>query len=180
MRNWLRAAGGAAALALLAVAGTYLLNHGLVGRPVAAALREDPRNSGFELSARFGSYFLTRTLVLDLRSVDEASPADLWRGLFQSAAALDERGRSFDIVVLARQGEEIFRLPGQEFAWFGTQYRAGANPLYLIRNLPSKLRHPNGMPAYGEWAGGWLGVLNQELSDANDAVRTWAGAGVGF
>src|SRR5690606_35609801 len=108
MRNWLRAAGGAAALALLAAAGTYLLNHGLVGRPVAAALREGPRSSGFGRSARFGSYFPTRTLVLALRSVDEARPAAPWRRLFRRAAGLDERGRSFDSAVLARQGEEIF------------------------------------------------------------------------
>lgn len=175
MAKRLRAAIAVAGILTVAIVGTLMLNHLLVGRPVDAALREDPRNAGFDLSARFGSYVRFDILVLALRSAEEASPADLWRGVLQSAAALDEHGRSFEAVILARRGPEVFRITGPDFAWLGAEYRMGQNPLYLVRKLPSKLYQPDGSPAYGEWTGGWLGVLGQEMSDVVDAARTWVG-----
>src|SRR5688500_6478973 len=63
-------------------------NQLLAAKPVAAAISGDPRNAGYMLSARLQQYVRPNVLVLDLRRVDSAAPADLLRGLFQAADTL--------------------------------------------------------------------------------------------
>jgi hypothetical protein len=159
------------ALAFLVI---WSLNHMLVGRPVERKLSQDPRNSGYSLSAHYRYYIDPNTLVLDLRRVESAAPVDLFRALFQAAEAMHEVGRSFDRVVLARAGTPVFLMKGDDLSTIGAEFAAGQNPVYLIRTLPEKLYRLDGEAAFGRWEGGLLGVLGKQLEDANKAAQQWA------
>lgn len=143
-----------------------------VFEPVKKILDGDSRNAAFSLEAHYGTD--AQTLVLDLIDAGSAAPADLWRGLFQSASALESEGLNFSQVVLARNNAPVFLLDGDEFSTIGDEYGYGENPLYLIRTLPEKLKHPDGQPAYDTWTGGWLGVTAEQIEDANEAASEWA------
>jgi hypothetical protein len=148
------------------------LDHSTVARPVAAKLAADSRNAAFSLEAHYGAD--ARTLVLDLREVGAAAPADLWRGLFQSAEALHREGLSFDQVVLQRSGSPVFLMSGKDFATLGAEFADGQNPVYLLRILPEKLERPDGTPAFAKWEGGLLGVTTKQMEDVNAAAKEWA------
>ncbi|HEX6909892.1 MAG TPA: hypothetical protein VF142_05845 [Longimicrobium sp.] len=162
------------ALILVAFLTTVLLaGYMRVGKPVADVIAADPRNEALHIAARQAYYVNPRVLVLDLKSAESASPADLWRVLFDAAEALLEHEREFDQVILARRGTPVFVLSGSDFETLGKQRDYGENPLYMIRKLPSMLHHPDGNPAYGEWEGGLFGVLTREMEDANSAASRW-------
>src|SRR6185503_21332606 len=99
----------------------------------------DARNAGFTVSAHYRFYLEPSTLVLDLRDVSAAAPIDLFRGLFQSAAALASNGRRFTRVILARAGTPVFMITGEDFEELGVEFAGGQNPVFLIRTLPEKL-----------------------------------------
>jgi hypothetical protein len=160
-------------LIVASVVVVWTLNYTLVGRPVAAVVDADPRNSGYSLSAHYRYYLDMTTLVLDLRDIRSAAPVDLFRAIFQSAEALHRAGRSFDRIILARAGTSVFLLTGEAFGSLGAEFGAGQNPVYLIRTLPEKLHRPTGEPAFGRWEGGWLGVLSKQMDDANEAAKRW-------
>lgn len=163
--NWKRAA----LVVLLVLIGF----NASVFAPVAMELGKDERNEGFAMWV-YRSYALHPTdLTIDLVSAERAAPIDLYRGLFQASQALGER--KFGTVTLARRGQAIFRLSGDDFAELGRAYEEGENPIYLVRTLPEKLMLPDGSPAYGTWTGGWLGVMGRQLDDVNDAAQTWSG-----
>lgn len=153
----------------------YGANYMLVGQPVAAAIDSDGRNSGYVLKAHYSHYTDPTTLVLDLQSISSAAPADLFRGVFQSAEALQSSGRRFDRVILARAGKPVFIMKGDDFASIGSEYAAGQNPVYLMRTFPEKLYKPSGESAFSTWDGGWLGVLTEQMKDLTEAGRQWAG-----
>lgn len=160
---------------LLAGVLCLLAFNATVFAPVAMALDEDDRNGGFTMVA-YRAYGLHPTdITVDLIGVERAAPIDLYRGLFQAAAAFDDR--RFGSVTLARQGRAVFRLSGDDFHEIGRAYDLGENPVYMIRTLPEKLLLPDGAPAYGTWTGGVLGVLSAQMEDVNDAAQTWAGDG---
>jgi len=77
-------------------------NFFLVGNPVKSALAKDSRNERFKLVAHYRYYVDPTTLVLDVRSLNEAAPVDLLRGLFQSAEVFHDEAalfpRSFSLV----------------------------------------------------------------------------------
>ena len=154
----------------------WALNFFLVQRPVSAALDADSRNAGYALSAHYGLYVNPSTLVLDLKTITEAAPIDLFRGLFQAAAALAESGRSFDRVILARGGDAVFQMKGDDFDQLGREFKSGQNPVFLLRTLPSKLHRPSGEAAFGQWEGGLLGVVGKQMEDLTAAGRAWAGS----
>ncbi len=150
-------------------------NQLLVAKPVAAAISADPRNTGYTLSARLQQYVRPNVLVLDLRSVDSATPADLLRGLFQAADTLSQLNRSFERVILARSGKPVFIMSGEDFRAIGRDYGDGQNPMYLVRTLPEKLRRASdGQRAFGTWEGGILGVAMRQMQDVTEAAQTWA------
>ncbi len=165
-------------IVLLLGAGILIwsLNYILVQRSVGEALSSDTRNAGYSLSAHYRFYVDPSTLVLDLREVSAAAPLDLFRGLFQSAAALASAGRGFDRVILARAGTAVFMMTGEDFRNLGADFAGGENPVFLIRTLPTKLYKPTGEAAFGRWEGGMLGVLGKQMEDATEAGRQWAGA----
>lgn len=161
-------------LVLLLVALVAGANHWMVGRPVATKLASDERNAGFDLAAHYQYFLNPGTLVLDLKRVDAAAPLDLLRGLFQAAAALHAESRHFDQVLLCRSGKTIYLLDGVAFGTLGAEFAGGQNPVYLIRTLPQHLRRPDGTPAFGEWQGGLLGVVKEQMEDVSDAAHQWA------
>lgn len=140
--------------------------------PVSRALAEDGRNSGFGLHAYRTLLLHPNQITVDLVSLDSASPIDLNRGLFQTAAALHER--SFEKVTLARKGKAIFVMSGDDFQELGREYANGQNPIYLVRTLPEKMHTPAGQAAFGTWTGGWLGVLGRQMEDATVFAEAWA------
>jgi hypothetical protein len=148
------------------------LNHSAVAKPVAAKLAEDSRNSVFTLEAHYGEN--SRILVLDLREVRSAAPADLWRGVFQSAETLHAAGMDFDQVVLARSGEPVYVMTGADFDTLGAEFQDGQNPVYLLRTLPEKLDRPDGQQAFSTWEGGLLGVAGKQMEDVTTAAEEWA------
>jgi hypothetical protein len=169
------AAAGSVALVIGVAAITAFANFVLAWGPVAKALEEDSRNSGYVLRAHFGAYLNPSTLVLDLREVKLAAPVDLLRGVFEAAGTMHAAGRRFDRVVLERRGTPVFLIKGEDFDEIGRQRTGGENPVYMIRKFPSKLYRPDGTAAYGEWSGGIFGVLSHEMEDVNHAVAEWAG-----
>jgi hypothetical protein len=159
-------------LAAVLACGYYLLLDRIRG-PVSDAIDKDPRNAGITMRASYCSLPSTSCLELDLTSAVGAAPADVFRAFFQSAEALYLRDRSFEQVVLARNGRTVFLVEGSDFKDIGHQFTIGQTPLNMIRSLPEKLRTPSGRSAYPGWTGGWLGVMKAQLEDANSAARTW-------
>ena len=152
----------------------WAANFLLVGNPVRRELASDSRNESYKLVAHYRYYIDLSTLVLDLRRVDALAPADLFRGLFQSAKALHQSGRSFSRVILARSRSPVFIMKGEDFQALGEDVGRGENPVYLIRTLPQKLFKPDGDPAFSSWTGGLIGVTLRQIEDANEGARQWA------
>lgn len=168
-------------LALIVVALPFLLggtawtwNQVAVDRWVEDAQDADPRNASFHIDGRYRYYVVPNTLVLDLTQVTgEMSPAGLFRGLFQIAERAAEDGHRYDRIVLARSREPVFVMKGEDFYTLGEERSLGQNPVYQVRTLPEKLYRPDGEGAFGQWTGGVLGVLKEQMEDVNEAARAW-------
>ena len=152
----------------------WAANFFLVTNPVRTALQTDPRNERYRLVAHYRYFVDPSTLVLDIRDLDGAAPADLFRGLFQSAEALHDAGRTFSTVALSRSRTVVFYMDGADFDRIGQEYGGGQNIVYLVRTLPEKLHEPDGSAAYGTWTGGILGVALKQMEDVADAGKRWA------
>jgi hypothetical protein len=157
------------AVAVLAIA----VFNGAVGFPVASALASDSRNKDISLVAYRSLGLHPTDITLNIVQAKDAAPLDVLRALFQSAEALKDR--KFGRVNLVRGMTLIYSISGDDFNEIGKEYAAGQNPTYLVRTLPEKLRGPDGRNAFGTWTGGMLGVLTQQLQEANEAARTWIG-----
>ena len=92
---------------------------------------------------------------------------------FSPPRRLHSLGRRLDRVVLARFGKPTFVMTGDSFFSLGEEFGAGQNPIFLIRSLPEKLFHPDGTPAFGQWQGGWLGVMGKQIEDVNQVAGQW-------
>jgi hypothetical protein len=153
----------------------WSVNYVLVQRNVDLALASDARNSGYGFSAHYRYYVDPSTLILDLRNFTNATPFDLFRGLFQSAATLASMGRNFDSVILARSGTPIFVMTGEEFNKLGAEFSGGQNPMDMMRTVPEKLHRPTGEAAFGHWDGRMTGLQEKQMTDALEAGKAWAG-----
>ena len=161
------------ALGVVAVVVAALFARSYVGatRPVARALAADSGNSGIDLAARYEGYWDSSVLILDLVRAEQRGADHFFRALFQAAEAMHDEGNRFDSVRLARDGHTVFLLDGSDFRTLGEQFAHAENPVYMVRTLPAKLKHPGGSSAYAQWTGGWLGVLSREMEDANSAAK---------
>jgi hypothetical protein len=172
-RSGLRWLGVTVAAAAMVVTALLIRDHFGVARPVAQAIEADPRNSGIKLVAHLKHRVLSSKLVLDLRGDVSASPAGVFRALFQAADVLHRERGAFDEVELARSGDPVFVISGRDFDEIGKSFGAGENPLYLLRTLPEKLRRPDGSRAFAGWEGGILGVTMRQLDDVTKAATAW-------
>jgi hypothetical protein len=132
-------------------------------------IKDDSRNSGIAATAYYSEY--PSVIVFDIQSIEgETSKLDVFRVFLQFADALQEK--KFDRVELAYQGKTKFLIKGEYFQQLGREYST-QNPLYTVRTFPSNVFTPDGKQAYGEWTGGILGVLANEMDDFNDLHEKW-------
>jgi hypothetical protein len=158
---------------LLLVCGFLAYEHFSVARPVAKVLASDPRNEVVEINAGLRA-LPPKALQLNLTRSDEAAPLDLWRSFFQIAEYFAAEEQRFEEVQLQKDGETVFLIAGSDFTMIGEERIAEQNPIYMLRKLPPLLKNSDGSDAYGEWSGGMLGVLTQELHDLTEAAAKWA------
>lgn len=140
-------------------------------KQAADAVQADARNSKIKLWTYYQYGVNPAVLVVDLRSATpEASAADVFRALLQSAEAL--KAKQFTKVVLAHSGTAKFVLDGPYFRQLGQEYKS-QNPIYTMRTLPENLKRLDGTAAYEKWTGGWLGVMNKQMEDFTSFNRAW-------
>lgn len=148
-----------------------LWNYVSVGSKAAGVINRDARNAGISVRAHFGYYVNPSVVVLDVRHVDQASCLDALRVLFSFAGEMQHN--KYSRLVLEHHGSPRFMLTGAYFQSLGSDYTGGQNPMYLIRTLPENVYYPNGQAAFGQWTGGWLGVLGKQMEDVNGFCRQW-------
>ncbi|MFT4183216.1 MAG: hypothetical protein QM636_15015 [Rhizobium sp.] len=156
------------AFAVLAVVTANVL---YVTWPAHAAKAADPRNESVSMFAHLRWGIDPTTVVIDLWDLSPtASMADVDRTMLDMAAAL--KGRPFTTAQLAYRGAKKFQMRGDYFRQLGEE-RDWQNPLYTIRTMPSHLLDSSGMPAFGTWSGGLLGVMGQQMEDHQNLHRKW-------
>lgn len=140
-------------------------------RPAAKRLAEDSRNSKLSFWFHYRYGVAPGTLVVDLRSFDdEAAMVDIMRALLHSAEG--HKGSNFDRVVLEYRGTPKFMLDGSYFRKLGEEFEH-QNPIYTLRTFPGNVYKLDGSLAYGQWTGGWLGVVGKQMEDLNQFAKDW-------
>jgi hypothetical protein len=162
----------AAVLGLALVLGSVgLTNYAMVQRHLGTVLEMDARNAGVRAFAHYGHFVDGGTVVFDLRGIGpENSMADVFRVLTQFSQALKDR--RFGRVELAFRGTTKFVVDGAYFQQLGLEFEK-QNPIYTIRTFPEKLVRPDGTRAFGQWSGGLIGVLSQQMKDFNAFHEQW-------
>lgn len=161
----------------------WVLNHALVGVPVQRSVEMVAGSSTLEIRGHFRGYVHPGEVVLDLRGGEGMALASLADALVQSAVALEQR--SFTRVTLARRGEPVFTLSGDDFRALAASHVAGsaqrgtrdvaAGEFPAALSIPYLLRDPSGAAIYEEPSGTVVELLTRKLEDLADAMRTWTG-----
>lgn len=155
-------------VAVLIIAGINYIN---LQRPLAQIEDADERNKGIVVFAHYKYFVHPNVLVYDLRNVDDtSSPMDVTRVLLQFAAR--QKDKQFSTIELSFRGEQKFVLQGDYFRKLGQEY-GEQNPAYTLRTLPENVYKTDGTKAFGEWAGGLLGVLARQMEDFGSWHRAW-------
>ena len=158
-------------IAAATAVGIAAWNHTVLQQPLNAAMAEDSRNAGLMARAHFASYVQPKEVVFDLRTVSaDKAPVDVFRLFLQFAERLQDR--RFDRVVLAYRGVAKFQVEGAYFQQLGREYSI-QNPAYTMRTFPQHLLRPDGSQAFGEWSGGVLGVLKEQMEDFAEFHGQW-------
>lgn len=153
------------------IGGFYLFNYLTLKQPVLTKIDSDSRNFGIEVDLHYKNYVIPNVLVFNLKNVsNDKAVADVFRVLLQATSELKEK--DFETVELAFKGTTKFKLKGSYFKELGDEYET-QNPVYTMRTFPENLMDLKGQPAYSEWTGGLLGVLNKQMEDFNDFNRKW-------
>lgn len=77
-------------------------------------------------------------------------------------------------LILARGGERLFYLHADDVQELAHEYTFG-NPMWAFNHLPERVITLQDTHAYGQWEGGWLGVLQRQTEDVNRFIRDWTG-----
>lgn len=134
-------------------------------------IKADERNGGVRASVYYRDLFGNSVLVFDLKDVaGHNSRGDVFRVLIDFAESL--KNKPLRSVELACLGKTRFTMDGSYFKKLGEERRT-QNPIYTIRTLPENLKTPDGEPAYPEWTGGMLGVVNQQMEEFGDVHEKW-------
>lgn len=142
-----------------------------VGLSAYLGKASDPRNNSVTMVAHLRWGVDPTTLVIDLLDVSEtAAMVDVDRSMFDIAESL--KSRSFSSVQLAYGGISKFSMSGEYFRQLGEE-RDFQNPVYTIRTLASNLKDMKGLPAFGTWTGGLLGVVGEQMKDHQTMHRRW-------
>ncbi|MFX0201097.1 MAG: hypothetical protein ACFFCW_33680 [Candidatus Hodarchaeota archaeon] len=156
---------------LVPIIAIFCINHFQLQSKMNEVLRDDPRNSGIEVSVHFGNYINYSVLVYDLRSVSgRNSMGDVFRVFLQFANRV--KSKRFGEIKLCFRGNMKFKISGDYFQKLGKEY-SSQNPIYTVRTFPENLMNPDGSRAYSGWTGGLFGVLRGQVEDFNDFHRKW-------
>lgn len=158
---------------LLLVSGVaiYGFNYIQLQSRMNSVLKADPRNEGVKVTVHFGSYVNPSKLIFNLKSVSATnSSSDVFRVFLQFAEKMSSK--DFMEVVLAYKRTAKFKIDGDYFQKLGKEY-SWQNPVYTIRTFPENLKNLDGSQAYGQWTGGLLGVMKEQMEDFNDFHRKW-------
>ena len=159
---------GTVAVALAAIA---LSNYIFVQRHLSGVINADERNRGISAYAHYKYFVVPSSIVFDLRKLsDESSPADVTRVLLQFSETLKDR--TFSDVTLSHSGRPKFLLQGEYFKTLGIEYGT-QNPVYTMRTFPENVQKLDGTAAFGNWTGGWLGVVGKQMEDFNEFHKQW-------
>lgn len=127
-----------------------------------------------DVDVYYDGMFSTDVVVFDLK--DGGSPnarrIDPVHLLLQFAAKLDLT--SVRRVVLARSKRHVFYIDASDLQRLADSYDGGGR-VWAFNHLPESARTMSGSRAYGEWTGGLLGVLQKQMEDLDDLIRTWTG-----
>lgn len=149
----------------------YAVNYLTLNTYLQSILKDDSRNKTLAISTSYQYYINPKTIVLDVKSVDDDnSLSDILRSLFQLAEKLKER--DFDKVILASSGKQKFYIDGEHFKKIGQEHEY-QNPVYTLRTLPENIYMLNGEKAYPTWTGGVLGVAGKQMEDLNEFGKKW-------
>lgn len=147
----------------------WLRNNGLRDK-----LRSCETYGVVEADVYYDGYFSYDVVVFDLQ--DGGSPTarriDPVHLFLQFSAKLESH--SVDRVVLARNGQHVFYFYSSDLRRLSDSY-AGGGRVWAFNHLPENARTMSGAPAYGQWTGGWLGVLQKQMEDLNEFIRDWTG-----
>jgi hypothetical protein len=161
----------AIAIALIGAAAILATNYFTLQRPMDSIIIADTRDVGISISVHYEDYILPNSLVFDIREVPmDKAAVDVTRLLLQYAGTLKDK--SFDSVSLEYRGIPKFRLKGDYFRTLGLEFGT-QNPVYTMRTLPENVLTPVGLPAFGTWTGGWIGVMGKQMEDLNEFHRQW-------
>jgi hypothetical protein len=135
------------------------------------ANKKDYRNVGIDVMVYYNKLYDSTILVYDLIKVSSNnSMADVFRLFLQFAEKTKEN--KFDYLILSHKGKQKFKILGKYFTLIGSEY-SWQNPIYTIRTFPENLYLINGLKAYSEWSGGWLGVSLKQMEDFDDFHKQW-------
>lgn len=166
---WTIAATVAVLVAL--VGGVWTYNQVVLQDPLQRVLLSDPRNRVVEVSARFGGWVDTSTVVFDLTEISpNASNVDIFRVFLEYAEA--QKTHHFGWVVLAAYGREKFMVPGDYFQQLGTEYST-QNPIYTMRTFAHHVVAMDGSKPYPEVDGGLLYVMTKEMDQFKEFNARW-------
>lgn len=129
------------------VALVWGLNYVMISRPVAAALAADQRTAGIVLAAHLRYFVDPTTLSLDLRGVQAADTADVFRGLFAAAKALADGSWGIPgTVVLSRGGDLVYTVAGDALRQEAHDFPLSRKPAAVLGALVQALRGADGRP----------------------------------
>jgi len=156
---------------LVVVLSMFLFNYLTLQMPVKKTITEDTRNAGVIIRLHYKYFILPSIVIFDIKSLaGENSASDVFRVFLNAAASL--KNKEFKKVELFSKGKIKFFVKGIYFKQLGEEY-GNQNVVYTIRTFPENLYLSDGTGAYQQWSGGWLGVMNKQMEDFNDACKKW-------
>lgn len=156
---------------LLVVIFIYGFNYFQLQSKMNEVIKDDFRNRGVKVSVHYGNYINPAVLIYDLKTISyEKSPLDVFRVFLQFADEV--KFKKFKHVILSFRGKAKFMLSGDYFQKIGLEY-SWQNPIYTIQTFSQNLMNPDGLLAYPEWTGGFLGVSLKQMEDFNDFNEKW-------
>lgn len=158
---------GPIALVLAVFGGLYWHKHAIGGLVQTALKGEEAAKIEVYRRGLVGG----DAIVFNIASVSgETSMADIMRMMLKSAEALKDE--KFGRVYLASRGKEKFYLEGDYFKQIGEE-RLTQNAIYTVRTMPENVYDLDGTKAFGEWTGGWLGVMSKQMEDVAELHQKW-------
>jgi hypothetical protein len=78
-------------------------------------------------------------------------------------------------LILARAGERIFYLRGDDLRKLASSYEGGGR-IWAFNHLPERCYSMENEKTFATWEGGWLGVAEKQTDDLNKFIEEWTGS----